>query len=105
MSYDQLQEINSLVYYVWDAAALVCFQGRNQPLRYSEVGAALAEWGQRRPSDSDLTRLLNRLHDAGLVSRNGARRRDHIYALTPTGHKQATKIAALIKALQANTLA
>ncbi len=102
MEYDHLEEINDLVLHIWDAAVLHCLLITGRPLRYSEVGSAVDQWSQRRrPSDSDLTRSLDRLRKAGFVHRTDVgNRRSRTYALTIRGRERASKIGALIGVLE-----
>jgi DNA-binding PadR family transcriptional regulator len=101
LGFDHLEEINNLVFHIWDAAVLHCLQIAREPLRYSDIGAAVDQWSQRRPSDSDLTRSLDRLRKGGFVNRTEAgTRRSRIYTLTSKGHERAGKIGALIQVLE-----
>jgi DNA-binding PadR family transcriptional regulator len=106
LEFDHLEEINNLVFHVWDAAVLRCLLVTSRPMRYSDVGSAVDQWSQRRrPSDSDLTRSLDRLRKAGFVHRTDAgNRRSRIYTLTSSGRERASKIGALIGVLESSDL-
>jgi DNA-binding PadR family transcriptional regulator len=101
LGFDHLEEINNLVFHLWDAAVLRCLLVTGRPMRYSDIGSAVDQWSQRRrPSDSDVTRSLDRLRKAGFVRRTDGNRRSRIYTLTSTGRERASKIGALIHALE-----
>ncbi len=103
MGFDHLEEINNLVFHVWDAAVLHCLLLADEPMRFSEIAAAVDQWSQRRPNDSDITRALDRLRKAGYVSRSDTgSRRSRTHMLTPSGRERAGKIGRLIGVLEAN---
>ncbi len=103
LGFDHLEEINDLVLHVWDAAVLHCLLLADEPMRFSDIGAAVDQWSQRRPNDSDITRALDRLRKAGYVRRSDSgSRRTRIHTLTPSGRDRASKIGILIGVLEAN---
>lgn len=106
LGFGHLEEINDLFFHIWDAAILRCLLVTGQPMRYSDIGSAVDRWSQhRRPSDSDLTRSLDRLRKAGFVHRTDTgNRRSRIYTLTSTGRERASKIGALISLLEASAV-
>jgi DNA-binding PadR family transcriptional regulator len=104
LGFDHLEEINDLVLHVWDAAVLRCLLELDRPVRYSDIGDAVARWSEgRRPKDGDVTRSLERLRRAGFVRRVAAgTRRGGIYTLTSSGRLRAGKIDTLIAVLEAD---
>ncbi len=101
LGFDHLEEINDLVFHIWDAAVLHCLMLAGEPMRFSALGAAVDQWSQRRPNDSDITRALDRLRRAGYVSRSDSgSRRSRIHSLTPSGRERASKIGILISVLE-----
>lgn len=100
MDFDDVETVGELVRHVWDVGALLAL--REQRLRYSEIGDRLSEWSGHRPGDSVLTRSLERLKRANLITTEGPDRTRRRYIITSTGSEHIDRVSTLVGALRIN---
>lgn len=97
MEYDDLEKIETLVHYLWDAAALVCLE--QQPLRYTELARGMADWSGRHLIQTDLNRTRHRLIRMNLIEEQRNSRGHKVYAITAAGRARLSQIRALVGAV------
>ncbi|MFI7025144.1 hypothetical protein ACIBMZ_20750 [Micromonospora sp. NPDC049900] len=96
MEFGDLLEIRDILQYQHVIGAVACLGER--PMRYGELGSALAEWTGNRIGDGELTRTVRRLVDSGLARETFADGH-RLLCLTRMGRDRLTTIRALGRAL------
>lgn len=95
----EIQEVQELVHYHWDTAAIICLRGGT--LRYRDLQDAMMAWTGEHLSESVLNKTLSRLRHAGFVRKIGTDNRHNApWELTPQGHVRLAKIGALGRTLR-----
>jgi DNA-binding HxlR family transcriptional regulator len=96
-----LREIEELFGHRWDALVLLCLVASPSPLRYRDLAREMHRQSDEMFSDTDLSRSLRRLADAGLIQRSPSDDRYKPYALTSAGARQAARLTSILNALSA----
>ncbi|GAA1570067.1 hypothetical protein GCM10009827_109880 [Dactylosporangium maewongense] len=99
MDFRDVETAEELVRNIWDVGVLFALQ-RQSPLRYSELGAELTAWSGRRPGDSALTRSLERLSRAHLITAEGSSRERPRYTITSAGAQRIERVRTVVNALR-----
>jgi len=97
LRFDRLVGAEDLLRSRWQNTIILCLAAEN-PLRYVELGRALADYTGAHPSEGVLTRTLVRLAEDGLVRSDVVE--DHkVYTLTSDGEARARVLAAIDRAM------
>ncbi|HEX8627007.1 MAG TPA: hypothetical protein VF755_02410 [Catenuloplanes sp.] len=97
MEFTELEKIEKVVHYLYDAGALICLE--QQPYRYTQLGQALTDWSGRSDAKAELGRTRNRLLRMNCIAkkRNG---NHYVYTLTPAGRLRLDQIRGIVEAVR-----
>lgn len=96
MKFEDLEMVEDLTQYPWDAAALFCLE--HGCLRYSELHESMESWGDRNLTESELTRTLSRLVRRHMTSVAPGGGGHNVYGLTDAGRSRLGRLQRLMEA-------